>query len=232
MMEINCKLGWTLVISLGCHVFILLLATEFAPWKILKSGEKSSIIIQLNDISAEQKTAAAREDFLKERREMSTATTSTLAVTVKDSSTVKKEEKQRPLPAPKDEPAQKEKAVSAIPLTRNRNIGNISAENRIEGVGNWHTEYASKLRDIIRNNQRYPIMAVRNRLQGTVMVGFILNRTGKLLECHITQSCGHNLLDRAALRAVKSVSQFPPFPDSINWDQAGFIVPVTFRLIQ
>lgn len=223
------KLAWAIVISLGCHALILFLATEYAPWKVLKAGEKSSIVVQLNDLSGKQSTSRKPADNWKEKVERRVARPEQKTA-AKPATPEEQEIERRPPPETTTVPDQ-ENGSDTI-LMRDRAIGSLLTEPQDMASGSWHAEYAGKLREMIKENQRYPIMAVRNRLQGTVMVGFILNRTGELIECHITEPCRHEILDRAALRAVKSVRKFPPFPESVSWEQAGFVVPVTFQLEQ
>lgn len=163
-------------------------------------------------------------------------------------------EKQQTL-APKTEPVDpstsptKEKGNKEIITTRSIQQGNSKAEQKLSSrhdtkaeavqissmgqprqVGYWHRNYSEKIRQLIEKNQQYPIMAMRSRQQGTVMVSFILNPNGDLIDCHISRSCGHRLLDRAALRAVQSIDRYPPFPESLGREQTTFVIPVTFRL--
>lgn len=228
-MDNDRKLAWTIFISLGCHVLILFLATEYAPWKILKAGKKSPLVIHLNDLSSEKRTEQYSRIKQRQIKKVKRAIVP-IQDEVKKVSPLEKEPVEE-LPTPPDELIAEEE-LSNQPLVRDKNIGNLLRKAQNEGSGDWQTEYTKKLRDIIKGKQRYPVMAMRNRQQGTVMVGFILRRTGELIECHITQPCQFKTLDRAALRAVRSVKRFPPFPDSVRWEQAGFIVPVSFRLEQ
>ncbi|PLY00156.1 MAG: hypothetical protein C0623_07775 [Desulfuromonas sp.] len=229
-MDSDHKLAWAIFISIGCHLLIFVAAIEFAPWKILKSGQKSRIVVHLNTPSAVEPAATTTVPKKTVKiEEKVKATPPPTVVKVQDGK--KKSPEEIPAqPEPAAAPAPQQPVVSDQPLIRDRSLGNLMAKPQNEGTGDWQAEYARKLRELIEENQRYPVMASRNRLQGTVMVGFILNRSGNLLECHITQSCQHKILDRAALRAVKSVKSFPPFPDSVGWEQAGFVVPVTFRI--
>lgn len=226
------KLGWAIFISIVLHFLILILAVEFAPWKILKAGKKEPLVVHLNNISTK---AAQRNVYSREKqKEKTTAIKKTdsehnLSIKKRPDDLAPNKPEEVVVPAKSQEPL---KVVdNQTPVAESSSTDNSGNQQAAE-FGRWQAEYAKKLRDIIREKQRYPIMAMRNRHQGTVMVGFILSRAGKLIECHITQPCKHKILNRAALRAVESVKKFPPFPNSVPWDQAGFVVPVTFSLKQ
>ena len=226
-MESDRKLALAISISLVLHFFILILAAEYAPWKILKAGKKSPLVIQLNDLSSEKRTEQYSRNKQHEKKTEAKEIVSVKKVVTKDQ--LPEKEKIEELQPPPDE-LKPQESLSNQPLVRDKNIGDLLNEVQNQGTGDWQTEYSKKLRDIIKENQRYPVMAMRNHLQGTVMVGFILHRSGKLLECHVTQSCGHQILDRAALRAVSIGEPYPSFPEDLGLSQAGFIIPVTFSI--
>lgn len=73
-------------------------------------------------------------------------------------------------------------------------------------------------------------MARRGGIEGTTVIRGSLNRDGSLRQCAIARTSGSSLLDSAALRAVKSVSRFPPMPPELEGNELVFELPVTFRL--
>lgn len=86
--------------------------------------------------------------------------------------------------------------------------------------------------DILRyiaEHIRYPALALRSRIQGTVLVGFVVGTSGSLENVHIVSGV-HPSLDEEALRVVRNM---PPWHPGI---QAGrpvsmvFNVPITFRV--
>jgi periplasmic protein TonB len=64
--------------------------------------------------------------------------------------------------------------------------------------------------------------------QGTVHVGFSLNRSGRVLERHIIRSSGHADLDNAALSMVDRAQPFPPFPAAIPESEKIVEFPLHF----
>ena len=77
--------------------------------------------------------------------------------------------------------------------------------------------YLAAIRARIAAAKRYPMMAERRRIQGEVLVSFRLSFNGLLLgEPEVAGSSGSNLLDEAAVRAVKRAAPFPRFPGPID----------------
>jgi len=230
-MNENRAIGWAFAASLACHCLFLLLMLEFAPWKILKSGRNGPLIIELSTMipqNAEEGTKAfrpAREERPEQHEERPKAEKklpeqSPLNIASPAGETERAVRKEQPLV---DSPSLESDTASP-----RASIG--SPSSRFAAPGAWHKEYSATLREEIEKQQRYPIMAMRGRQEGTVEVAFLLERSGRLLACHITRPCGHSILDRAALAAVKEVGRFPPFPDEINLDQATFVIPISFQM--
>jgi protein TonB len=74
--------------------------------------------------------------------------------------------------------------------------------------------------------KRYPSSA--RGAQGTVVVRFVLNRAGAVMESAVTKSSGSNVLDREALEILRRASPFPAFPAAKPGSQDSYIAPVNF----
>ena len=74
--------------------------------------------------------------------------------------------------------------------------------------------------------KRYP-PAARGK-SGTVIVRFVLNRTGEVIESAVTKSSGNDVLDHEALDILHRASPFPVFPDAKPGAQDLYIAPVNF----
>lgn len=92
------------------------------------------------------------------------------------------------------------------------------------------TAYMQQCRGLIERYKEYPIMARKGRIEGTVHLHGLLRRDGVLGQCVIARSSGSALLDNAALRAVRSVRQFPPVPSELKSDKLLFELPISFKL--
>ncbi len=74
------------------------------------------------------------------------------------------------------------------------------------------TAYENAIR---RHLGRYVPANASETEQGTVHVGFSLDRKGHVLERHIIRGSGHADLDNAALTMVDRAQPFPPFPAAV-----------------
>jgi periplasmic protein TonB len=74
--------------------------------------------------------------------------------------------------------------------------------------------------------KRYPSSA--RGAQGTMVVRFVLNRAGAVIESTVTKSSGNDVLDREALEILRRASPFPPFPAAKPGPQDSYVAPVNF----
>ena len=74
--------------------------------------------------------------------------------------------------------------------------------------------------------KRYPSSA--RGAQGTVVVRFVLDRVGAVIESAVTKSSGNDVLDHEALEILRRASPFPPFPAAKPGPQDSYIAPVNF----
>ena len=61
----------------------------------------------------------------------------------------------------------------------------------------------------IKDNTKYPPKAVKKRIQGTVTVEYLVDKTGKVSNARVSKSANKEL-DREALRVIKSLPDFTP----------------------
>jgi len=90
--------------------------------------------------------------------------------------------------------------------------------------------YKAELRAAIEANKRYPAMARRLRREGRVVVRFVVHADGRISDIAVAQGSGTRILDRAALRAVKAVGTFRPFPEEFRESNKRFRIAMRFRL--
>jgi TonB family protein len=79
------------------------------------------------------------------------------------------------------------------------------------------------LKKFIRTNLKYPADAIKNNIQGRVIVRFIVDETGKIKNAEIVKGI-HSSCDAEALRVIKNM------PDWIPGKQDGKNVPVYFNM--
>ncbi|MFC3228015.1 energy transducer TonB [Marinibaculum pumilum] len=88
--------------------------------------------------------------------------------------------------------------------------------------------YLSRLQGILQRSRRYPAAALADRLQGVVLLGFSLHRSGRVLGGRVIRSSGHEILDREALDLLYRVAPLPPFPPGIAAERLDLEVPIRF----
>ena len=76
--------------------------------------------------------------------------------------------------------------------------------------------------------KRYP-SAAHGKL-GKVVVRFVLNRTGEVIESTVDKSSGNDVLDREAIEILRRASPFPPFPAAKPGTQDLYIALINFDL--
>lgn len=87
----------------------------------------------------------------------------------------------------------------------------------------------SLLHDAISREKRYPMLARRQRREGTATVSFSLSPSGEMDAIDIDRSSGFSVLDSAAVSAVSRVAPFSPARLFLS-DVTRFKVDVTFKL--
>lgn len=101
------------------------------------------------------------------------------------------------------------------------------------------TEYASYFARIKHQIERvwtYPAEAAERGVSGQLTLRFRISKDGNLLGVRLVEKSGHEILDFAALKAVKEAAPFYPFPIDIKKDKlsilATFIYSPTYGLLK
>lgn len=90
-------------------------------------------------------------------------------------------------------------------------------------------DYVLSTRDVIQNVWTTPVnLATPDALKGKVAVMYEIARDGSLVSVELVRSSGNKEMDRSLLRAIRSASPFPGFPDGLEAKRvvikANFIV--------
>lgn len=91
-------------------------------------------------------------------------------------------------------------------------------------------QYKSRLHHLIAKQKKYPARAKRRHEEGTVTISFVIYADGSINNLKVVQSSGSQILDQAALRAIKKISNRLPFPTEINRKQWQFTLPLVYHL--
>ncbi|MEA3223651.1 MAG: energy transducer TonB [Thermodesulfobacteriota bacterium] len=93
--------------------------------------------------------------------------------------------------------------------------------------GHVSADYIEQLKARIFNAWQYPEVAIINGWDGKVLISFAIDNRGRLLSLDILTGSGHDLLDDAALVAIKRASPFGAFTEDLATDtikiRAGFL---------
>ena len=98
------------------------------------------------------------------------------------------------------------------------------------GSGSDYDAYYARLRQRLVEvlGSRYPKTARERRLEGTVQLEIAVEPSGKIGAVTVVASSSHDVLDRAAVDAVRSLSRVP-FPDNVRPKALKVRLPVVFR---
>lgn len=91
-------------------------------------------------------------------------------------------------------------------------------------------DYISALRAWLAQHQRYPERARERREQGTVMLYFVMNRNGQILDYHVQKSSGYRLLDREVSALIERAQPLPAIPPEMQQSRLALVVPIQFVL--
>jgi protein TonB len=86
------------------------------------------------------------------------------------------------------------------------------------------------LYQVVRQGHRYPRAAVRAGLTGRVELALTIDRSGKILNAWVHKSSGIDLLDNAALKSIRRLTQVPAPPSGLPWENKTVLIPMVFDL--
>jgi protein TonB len=129
--------------------------------------------------------------------------------------------KPRPVPGPKSEPALKEAEETPPPVeTLLPETADVMPS----------PSYLALVKAILEANKRYPRRAIERGHEGVVVLWFVIDRNGKVVNYRIEQSSGSTILDGEVVRLIKKVNKFPMVPDDQVRDSEEITMPIRFEL--
>lgn len=129
-----------------------------------------------------------------------------------------------------------ELAESITEIDDEANFGISSDNNSIVDDGNYDNDQLPQfpggeaaLIKFVADNQQYPEAAKAKKIQGFVVVKFVVTKTGEIGEVKIVRSRDLDL-DKEAVRIVKSLPNF--IPGKINGEVVDmwYTLPIKFKL--
>lgn len=85
------------------------------------------------------------------------------------------------------------------------------------------------LLDYLRKNIKYPRICQENNIQGRVLVTFIVNKDGAIVDPEVVKSVNPSL-DKEALRVISTMPKWKPGSQRGKPVRVKYTVPVNFRL--
>jgi TonB family protein len=96
------------------------------------------------------------------------------------------------------------------------------------GVGVDFAVYYARLRQRIQDAARYPAAALRRGVTGVVHLEIAVSSDGAIGAVSVITSSSHDILDRAAVEAARSVRRVP-FPGDVRPPAHRVRLPVVFE---
>ena len=83
--------------------------------------------------------------------------------------------------------------------------------------------------EFIKRTKVYPVSALKQNIQGRVIITFIVEKDGSLTKAKVVKSV-YPALDKEALRVVKKMPKWMPGKQNGNAVRVKYALPITFRL--
>lgn len=81
----------------------------------------------------------------------------------------------------------------------------------------------------VMKNVHYPKTAIKQGIQGRVLVEFVVRKDGSITDVKVHKSV-HPDLDKEAVRVVKSMPKWNPGKDKGKYVNVHYVMPIEFRL--
>jgi protein TonB len=90
--------------------------------------------------------------------------------------------------------------------------------------------FTGRVRQQIANAKYYPRIARRRGMEGQPIIAFTLDKGGRIMKAALAKTSGYQLLDQAALEAVRQAAPYPEIPAPLKMDSFQFKLPISFIL--
>ena len=91
-------------------------------------------------------------------------------------------------------------------------------------------DYLDRVRRRLRQFQKYPEEAVKQKQEGTVVLAITVARDGSVLDATVARSSGFPLIDEAAVKMARDATPLPPFPPTYTQVQRTFDIPQKYEI--
>ena len=115
--------------------------------------------------------------------------------------------------------------VAAIPPETSGGTGSGAGM----GMGSEYGPYLARVRQLIQETLRYPPAALRRGVTGVVQLEITIAASGAISSVAVITSSSHEMLDRAAVNAARSLPRVP-FPKDLRPASLTARLPIVFEL--
>ncbi|MDO4161030.1 MAG: energy transducer TonB [Prevotellaceae bacterium] len=116
-------------------------------------------------------------------------------------------------------------AQSPLAVDMNDNPLNFQVVERLPEFPGGMVEFMKWL----TKNLRYPVLAKQQKIEGKVIVSFIINKDGSITDRKVVKSVSPEL-DREALRVLRQMPKWKPGEDHGKPCRTYFSIPINFKL--
>lgn len=95
---------------------------------------------------------------------------------------------------------------------------------------NARADYLASILAQLNRYKQYPPSARRARIQGVVMLHFVMDRSGNVQTADINKKSGYPILDQEALALIRRAQPLPPMPANFRQSHLDLVVPIEFFL--
>ena len=71
---------------------------------------------------------------------------------------------------------------------------------------------------------------IKKGMEGRVLIGFIVEKNGRITNVEVVESSGHPALDEEAVRVVKEMPKWKPGEQKGKTKRVRFLLPIEFKL--
>lgn len=236
MRTIN-SLTVTLIYSAILHVFggLLLLLYSHQSLHILPQSEYyvtvdeivSSANLKNNNQFSHRKSALLKSDLEHKANEINKDTVSKIQIDSVDSLNANIESFDQSLS--KDDGKNLNPDINRDDLEGQNSTSLNFNDNSINQGNDPKSIYIKELIFILKQSFQYPSIAKKMGHQGRVILKFIIDKQGRLIDVTLIEKTSYSTLNSYSFKLIKQV-QFQPIPTEFNLDKWEFILPINFKI--
>jgi periplasmic protein TonB len=114
--------------------------------------------------------------------------------------------------------------------TRNSRNAGSADDSSGGGIPGEMVDYMSVLQAWLERHKEYPRGARLRRIEGTTLLYFVMDQSGKVIDYRIQKSSGYEMLDHEVEEMIQRAQPLPEIPKDMHRQRLELVVPVQFLL--